>query len=167
MSNLNTEIKNVLSAADDKAQYDAYAKKLIAQKSILANILVKTVAEFKDMKPSEVVNYIEGEPKIGIVPVELGLTNAERTNETGQRIVGFNTENAEINEGMIRFDIVFYVRIPSKDNEEKRLTKIIVNIEGQKDEPTAYSILNRAIFYVSRLISSQKEIGRASCRERV
>ena len=30
---LNTEIKNVLSAADDKAQYDAYAKKLIAQKS--------------------------------------------------------------------------------------------------------------------------------------
>ncbi len=56
---------------------------------------------------------------------------------------------------MIRFDIVFYVRIPSKDNEENRLTKIIVNIECQKDELTAYSMLNREIFYARRLISSQ------------
>ena len=56
---------------------------------------------------------------------------------------------------MIRFDIVFYVRIPSKDNEKNRLTKIIVNIECQKDELTAYSMLNRAIFYAIRHISSQ------------
>ena len=32
-----------------------------------------------------------------------------------------------------------------------------MNIEAQKDEPTEYKIMNRAIFYVSRLISSQKE----------
>lgn len=32
-----------------------------------------------------------------------------------------------------------------------------MNLEAQKDEPATYSILNRAIFYVSRLISSQKE----------
>ena len=37
------------------------------------------------------------------------------------------------------------------------LSQIIVNIEAQKDEPVSYKILNRAIFYVSRLISSQKE----------
>ena len=37
------------------------------------------------------------------------------------------------------------------------LSQIIVNIEDQKDEPTEYKILNRAIFYVIRLISSQKE----------
>ena len=37
------------------------------------------------------------------------------------------------------------------------LSQIIVNIEAQKDEPKGYDILNRAIFYVSRLISSQKE----------
>ena len=146
----NTEIKNAITAADAKIQYDTYAKRLLAQKSILANILVKTVAEFKDMNPSEVANYIEGDLEIGIVPVELGLTNAERTNETGQRIVGFNTENAEINEGMIRFDIVFYVRM--KDG----LSQIIINVEAQKDEPQRYGILNRAVFYVSRLISSQK-----------
>lgn len=47
---MNAEIKNAITAADAKIQYDTYAKRLLAQKSILANILVKTVAEFKDMK---------------------------------------------------------------------------------------------------------------------
>ena len=37
------------------------------------------------------------------------------------------------------------------------LSQIIINVEAQKDEPRGYKILNRAIFYVSRLISSQKE----------
>ena len=152
---LNTEIKNVLSAADDKAQYDAYAKKLIAQKSILANILVKTVGAFKCMDPKDVVKYIEGEPEIGVVPIEPGMTNAEYV--SGEKIKGFNTEDNEINEGMIRFDIIFYVRMPLPDKSQNNLSKIIINVECQKDEPSAYEILNRAIFYVSRLISSQKE----------
>lgn len=50
----------------------------------------------------------------------------------------------------MRFDIVFYVRM--KDG----LSQIIINVEAQKDEPQRYGILNRAVFYVSRLISSQK-----------
>ena len=148
---MNTEIANAVNAAGDKAQYDTRVKRLLAQKSILAHILVKTVDEFKGMKPEDVVKYIEGEPSISVVPVELGLANMEKTDATGQRIVGFNTENAEINEGLVRFDIIFYVRM------KNGLSQIIVNIEAQKDEPTEYKILNRAIFYVSRLISSQKE----------
>ena len=148
---MNTEIANAVNAAGDKAQYDTRVKRLLAQKSILAHILVKTVDEFKGMKPEDVVKYIEGEPSISVVPVEPGLANMEKTDATGQRIVGFNTENAEINEGLVRFDIIFYVRM------KNGLSQIIVNIEAQKDEPTEYKILNRAIFYVSRLISSQKE----------
>ena len=140
-----------MNAAGDKAQYDTRVKRLLAQKSILAHILVKTVDEFKGMKPEDVVKYIEGEPSISVVPVEPGLANMEKTDATGQRIVGLNTENAEINEGLVRFDIIFYVRM------KNGLSQIIVNIEAQKDEPTEYNILNRAIFYVSRLISSQKE----------
>ena len=140
-----------MNAAGDKAQYDTRVKRLLAQKSILAHILVKTVDEFKGMKSEDVVKYIEGEPSISVVPVEPGLANMEKTDATGQRIVGLNTENAEINEGLVRFDIIFYVRM------KNGLSQIIVNIEAQKDEPTEYKILNRAIFYVSRLISSQKE----------
>ena len=148
---MNTEIANAVNAAGDKAQYDTRVKRLLAQKSILAHILVKTVDEFKGMKPEDVVKYIEGESSISVVPVEPGLANMEKTDATGQRIVGLNTENAEINEGLVRFDIIFYVRM------KNGLSQIIVNIEAQKDEPTEYKILNRAIFYVSRLISSQKE----------
>ena len=154
---MNTEIANAVNAAGDKAQYDTHVKRLLAQKSILAHILVKTIDEFKGMKPEDVVKYIEGEPSISVVPVEPGLANMEKTDATGQRIVGLNTENAKINEGLVRFDIIFYVRMPSIVGRKNGLSQIIVNIEAQKDEPTEYKILNRAIFYVSRLISSQKE----------
>lgn len=73
----------------------------------------------------------EGEPFISVVPVEPGLTNIEKE-ENGQRIVGMNTESAEINEGLVRFDIIFYVRM------EDGISQVIVNIEAQKDEPSSY-----------------------------
>ena len=224
---MNTEIANAVNAARDKAQYDTRVKRVLAHKMILAHILISTVDEFKGMSPEDVAACIEGEPKIGVVPVEPGLTNAEmmdksgqattggtdvsdptraeRTDMTGyamdeqatvggtdvpdptraertditgyvmagqaategtdaagqnkgekiaragQRIIGLNTENSEVNEGLIRFDIIFYVRM--RDG----LSQIIVNVECQKDEPSTYKILNRAIFYVSRMVSSQKE----------
>ena len=118
---MNTELKSAVMATDKDAQYDNSAKRLI-----------------------------EGLPYISAVPVEPGLTNAVHF-QNGQRLVGFNTENQELNEGLVRFDIVFYVRM--KDG----LSQIIINVEAQKDEPGEYEILNRAVFYVSRLISSQKE----------
>ncbi len=191
---MNTEISNAVNAAGDKAQYDTRVKRVLAQKMILAHILVRTVDEFRGMRPEDVADCIEGEPRIGVVPVEPGLTNAEKgdkirqatdegtdaveltraemsdngrtaagerdtagqtrgekSEKAGQRIIGLNTENSEVNEGLIRFDIIFCVRM--KDG----LSQIIVNIECQKDEPSAYKILNRAIFYVSRMVSSQKE----------
>ncbi len=147
---MDTELRNAVSAADEDAQYDEKAKRLLGNKIILAHILVKTVDEFKGMNPEDVVSHIEGEPFISVVPVEPGLTNIERE-KSGQRIVGLNTESAEIGEGLIRFDIIFYVRM--KDG----ISQVIVNLEAQKDEPTSYHILNRAVFYVSRLVSSQKE----------
>ena len=147
---MNTELKNAVLATDRDAQYDNSAKRLIAHKIILARILIKTVEKFKGMDPLEVAALIEGIPYISTVPVEPGLTNAVHF-QNGKRIVGFNTENQELNEGLVRFDIVFYVRM--KDG----LSQIIINVEVQKDEPSDYKILNRAVFYVSRLISSQKE----------
>ena len=147
---MNTEIKNTILTTDKDAQYDESAKRLLGQKSILAHILVKTVDEFAGMNPKDVVSYIEGKPFINTVPIETGLTNAVIKNDES-RVVGLNSENPELHEGMIRFDIIFYVRM--RDG----LSQIIINVEAQKDEPNGYDILNRAIFYVSRMISSQKE----------
>lgn len=143
---MDTDIKMSVKATDTKAQYDNKAKQLIGHKIILAHILVNTVEEFKGMNPADVVQYIEGEPHIGSVPIDGGVTNVEKQ----EKVIGLNTENSEINEGMIRFDIIFYVRI------QDGLSQIIVNVEAQKAEPSSYDILNRAIFYVSRMISSQK-----------
>lgn len=143
-------MKDAVMATDVEAQYDEKAKRLLGHKYILAYILIKTVDEFSGMLPESVVPYIEGEPFISAIPIEPGLTNVV-DKEQGRRIVGLNTEHVEVNEGMVRFDIVFYVRM--KDG----LSQMIVNIEAQKDDPAGYDILNRAIFYVSRLVSSQKE----------
>ncbi len=60
---------------------------------------------------------------------------------------GHNSENHIL----LSVQFVFYVRM--KDG----LSQIIVNVEAQKDMPTEYHILNRAIFYACRLVSSQKE----------
>jgi hypothetical protein len=62
-----------------------------------------------------------------------------------------NTEDSEINESLVRFDIIFYVRM--KDG----IAKMIINVEAQKKDPTDYDILNRATFYVCRMVSSQKD----------
>jgi len=149
---MHTEVHNAVTAADQGTQYDESAKRLLGQKSILAQILVRTVDEFKGMNPRYVETLIEGEPYISRIPLEPGLTNQEVMRvKSGQRITGLNTENQEHAEGLVRFDIVFYVRM--KDG----LSQIILNVEAQKDEPQRYGILNRAVFYVSRLISSQKE----------
>ena len=151
---MDKDIKKSISATDKDAQYDEKAKNLLGHKIILAHILVKTIDEFKGMNPKgmnpkDAVQYIEGEPYISRVPVDAGSTNVEKEHN-GEKVIGLNTENSELNEGLVRFDIIFYVRM--KDG----LSQVIVNIEAQKAEPSAYDIINRAVFYVSRMISSQK-----------
>lgn len=147
---MNTELSNTVSAAGADAQYDELAKHLLGSKRILAHILKGTVREFQEMNPDDIIPLIEQGPFISTVPAEPGMTNAAAENN-GTRITGLNTENSEIHEGMIRFDIIFYVRM--KDG----ISRAVINIEAQKDEPCGYHILNRAVFYTSRLISSQKE----------
>lgn len=144
---MNTELKNAVLATDLKAQYDACAKKLLGYKDILARILIEAVEEFRGMSPEEVKPLIEDDIHIGKIPIDPGLTNkVVGVDENGKEIIGMNT----VNEGYILFDIIFYVHL-----KEGR-SKIIINVEAQRKEPTEYDILNRAIFYVSREISSQK-----------
>ena len=148
---MNTELKNAVLATDLKAQYDACAKKLLGYKDILAQILIGAVEEFQRMSPEEVKTLIEDDIHIGKIPVDPGLTNAVvRVDEDGKEIIGMNTVNEEVNAGYILFDIIFYVRLKAGRS------KITINVEAQRKEPAEYDILNRAVFYASREISSQK-----------
>ncbi|MCD8006136.1 MAG: Rpn family recombination-promoting nuclease/putative transposase [Oscillospiraceae bacterium] len=145
---MDTGLKNTLMMTEEMStQYDTLAKNILSRRSVLSHILKATVEDLHDIPPEEIESLIEDEIYVGNVPVDAGFTNAVN----GDRVVGLNTVQAEQFEGMIVYDIVFYVRI----GDER--SKIIINIEAQKDEPSGYNILNRAIFYVSRLISSQKE----------
>ena len=124
---MDNELIYSADATYQKAQYDACAKRLLGQKIILAHILIRVVDEFKGMDAETVASLIEGEPYISQVPVEPGLTNKEMTDAgTGERIVGLNTENSEIDEGKVYFDIIFYVRM--RDG----LAKMIINLEASQ-----------------------------------
>ncbi|MCD8379110.1 MAG: hypothetical protein LUC95_02030 [Lachnospiraceae bacterium] len=174
---MDAELKLILTSANEKTQYDTYVKNLLSRKCVLACILTAVVDEFKGMTPKEAERCIEGDVHVGEVPVDPGVTNAEWTTagqenvkqelhagdipmcagmanagrpQSGNRIAGLNTVQQEIGEGTVVFDILFYARL--RDG----LSQIIMNLEAQKDEPSAYHIINRAIYYESRQISSQK-----------
>ena len=95
---------------------------------------MKTVDEFKGMKPEDVVKYIEGEPSLSVVPVEPGLANMEKTDATGQRIVDFNTENAEINEGLVRIGITNEIPEHDEKYEMHRLIGALLSSELKEQE---------------------------------
>ncbi len=148
-----SDLIDEVSASENRAQYDEEVKELLGRKKILARILVKTVDEFMGMDIDDVIDCIDDDIHIDKVPTDPGMTNKRKggRKKKGDRVVGFNTEDSVRNEGLARFDIIFYVRTPNGHSQ------VIINIEAQKNEPTGYWIINRGIFYASRMISSQKE----------
>ena len=143
---MNTNEKNVITITDEKAQYDEYAIEILSNKKYLSHILSHTVNEFRDMHPRDVEKLIEGEICVNKVPISPNETNAT----DGRQIVGMNTVDKKVDEDTVVFDILFYVL--GVDG----LTKIIINLEAQKDEPSGYGILSRATYYACRMVSSQK-----------
>lgn len=138
-----------------KASYDAEAKNVLACRQVLAPVMKRTVAEFHDVSLKEIEETcIEGEPYVGIVPVDPGLTNEVWETlqaDTPPKILGISNESTAHKEGRVTFDVVFYARAPKNG----RRIKIIINIEAQR-EPKDYSMVMRAGYYACRLVSSQK-----------
>ena len=142
-----SNLKNTIESTDQRAQYDECAKKFLSDKTILAHILKGTIEEFRDMEPEDIAELLESGVYTSCVDVEAGLTNKSWS----ERIVGINTENAEPGEGRITFDVLFYTAIPDKH------TKFLTDVEAQRKENPGYPLINRSIFYICRMVSSQKE----------
>ena len=128
------------------AAYDTLAKRFLARKSILAHILKHTVEEFAECSLKDIEKkYIEGEPSATINTFPLDDT---------LDIKGKHTESNSPLEGLITFDIIFDALAPSTGEP----IKLIINIEPQKTTTSIdYKLMKRAVYYVARLISSQKE----------
>ena len=136
--------------AGKNPEYDAAAKKLLSSKKILAWILKYCVEEFKDCSIADIRDrYIIGIPETASAPVLPDETNAA-AKVNADRISGERTEDTSVTGGKVTFDIRFRAITPHND-----LVQLIINIEAQRSRRTSYPLLKRAMYYVSRLISSQ------------
>lgn len=147
-----TYISKTLSALGDGVEkVDEKIKALLADKQILARILKYSVEEFKEYDILEIINRIE-EVEILEVPVDAGLSHKSK-NEFG-KISGSSTEDNVPGEGVIFYDIRFNI------TKGKKRIKVLINIEAQATTSVSrlgYHIENRMTYYLSRMISAQKE----------
>ena len=130
---------------DNNASYDTLAKRILSRKVILAWILKYTVPEFADCSLEDIAGkYIEGDPTadINTIPIDDTLY-----------IKGSQNESNSPNEKVVTFDIIFEAIAP----DTGKPIQLIINVEPQKAANPGYPIIKRALYYTSRLISSQKE----------
>ena len=131
-------------AEEQKRQYDAACKNVLSEKGIIANILQDCVGEFQTSSIDEIVNRcIEGQPETGTVLVE--------PNGGISRITSQQVEDKSEREGTVFYDIRFTAVAPS----DGKPIRLIINIEAQNNFHPGYPLLKRAIYYCSRMISSQ------------
>lgn len=143
---MENTLANHISAASDKASYDASCKRLLANKMILAWIMQSCLDEYKDYDVKEIAEkYIEGSPEIAQVAV-----NPDEVTGSEQ-IKGMQTEDSTINEGTITYDIRYFAVVP----QTKEPIGLIINIEAQNDFYPGYPLIKRGIYYCGRMISSQ------------
>lgn len=142
-----TNISDTIDRNSISAKYDESVKEMLADKQILARILKYTLEDFANEELSVIINSMD-ELAVSRIRMEPGHTNLNRVHKTSE-------EDQVIGEGKIFYDIRFSVY---HGNE---LLKILINIEAQKStnpSKLGYHIDNRAIYYLGRMISAQKEV---------
>lgn len=151
-------LAQILSQTEKEAKYDEAAKKLLANKIVLAHILKGCVAEYEKCSIEDIAEkYIEGEPEISAVGVhkDAGNQSVPLTiqREAITQIKGITTEDSSQTEGTVYYDVCFWALAPGvKDRKEIRL---IINVEAQNRFRSEYPLIKRGIYYGCRMISSQ------------
>ena len=143
-----THLGNTIDAVDpNKVLYDKNVKELLADVQILARILKYTVAEVRELEIDEIISCIDTDSiAVGTIPITPGLTNA-------MRVQSVQTEDSVLHESYITFDIRLSLTYGKKS------VRIIINLEAQKSADVGklgYHLENRIIYYMARLVSSQK-----------
>ena len=137
-----------LEVSRAKEIYDESCKNILANKIILAWIMKSCMKEYKDCSIRDIADhYIEGIPEIS----QREVHRDEAPASDPGKIRGENTEDKAVNEGTVRYDIMFRAILPQ--GQEK--IELIINIEAQKDFYPGYPLIKRGIYYGCRMISSQ------------
>ena len=145
-----SDLDHAVNYTEDGTSYDTKAKEVLSYKAFLARILKVCAREFRDIDEKEIMNCIEG------IEIEKELVD---DGVAPSKITGSNTEDSSAKEGLVRFDIKFNVVVPGQNrgHGEPEIIQLIINIEIQKSDKEKYEMVTRAVYYVSRMISSQKE----------
>lgn len=145
---ITTNLAQAVDATNDlNSAYDANIKYLLADRQILSRILKYTVEEFRNMDVEDIMGCIVNDIEIGTRPVDAGLSNLGR-------VKGTLTEDNIPGEGLILYDIRFTAHCKKND------MKILINIEAQRSSDSSklgYHLENRILFYLSRMVSAQKQ----------
>lgn len=145
-----THLDQTLSSLDAaKIDYNNNIKELLADIQILSRIIKYTVKEVQHLSIEEIAECLHGTKiEVGETQVDPGLTNAGK-------VLSENTEDNILNEGYIVFDVRVTFTYKKQD------IRVILNVEAQKKSQSSeleYHIESRMVYYLSRLISSQKNV---------
>ena len=129
---VTTHLAETMSKLDvDKAMRDDYAKCILADPQILADIVKVIVPEFREYSIKDIIPCI-GETIVSLtVPEKLCI-----------KIESDGTEDVDIEDGKIIYDI----RFPLYYKKSISYTKL------------GYHIESRMVYYMARLVSSQKNV---------
>jgi hypothetical protein len=143
---METILARNIEAAEGKAAYDHAVKRLLANKMILAWIMKSCIEEYRNIPVNDIANrFIEGTPEVAETAVHPDMEVQT------EQIQGSFTEDSSINEKTVTYDVRFFALAPAMDE----LVTLIINIEAQNDFYPGYPLIKRALYYCSRMISSQ------------
>ncbi len=141
--------KTIIATDQDRIRLDQTVKNILAYKPLLTRIFKEVVDECRDMSLEEIETCIEGDVLVSQVYVDSGLSNA------GERIDGLSNEAYLNDEGLDKYDVRTYMRLPGADGQH---IKLIINVEAQNEDKPGYDISLRALFYCCRMISAQQGV---------
>ena len=150
------QLAHTITQTEFDSDYDKTAKKLLANKQILAQIMKGCVDEYSECSVEEIAEkYIEGTPEVGTVGVHVDDTN--RSPKAPEVITGSNNEDSTLTEGTVRYDVRFDAITPTTANDaaSQDVIRLIINVEAQTAFNPGYPLTKRAIYYCSRMISAQ------------
>ena len=153
---VENQLAHTITQTEFDSDYDKTAKKLLANKQILAQIMKGCVDEYSECSVEEIAEkYIEGTPEVGTVGVHVDDTN--RSPKAPEVITGSNNEDSTLTEGTVRYDVRFDAITPTTANDaaSQDVIRLIINVEAQTAFNPGYPLTKRAIYYCSRMISAQ------------
>ena len=138
-SNLSEDSKEKIKANCDKS-----VKRILRLSQVAARIFKGTIPQFKDMDVETIIrDHIIGEIEVSTPVAAYQLPKTVNV---------MDTESSEPNEATIYYDMKCRLRLADGDTAD---CFIIVDLEGQNNFTPGYSLSRRAIYYASRLMSSQ------------